>query len=213
MEERGSKIWAVPYLPIDPADLGRKYEPIVRINSQSGKGGVAFVLEQYYGFRLPKAMHKELADCIQEISERQGEVSPSQIMDQFREMYINAKYPLHFKRMRLEDAPDSSRGFDTKVTLTYTFKDELRTVEGYGNGPIDAIKQGLNTHDVYNTRLTMYEEHALTTGSDSQAATYIELMNIDTGEKAFGVGISSNINRSSARAIFSALNRLYYRKH
>jgi 2-isopropylmalate synthase len=113
----------------------------------------------------------------------------------------------------MEDAPDNGRGFDTKVTLTYTFKDEMRTIEGFGNGPIDAIKQGLNNQDVYNTRLTMYEEHALTTGSDSQAATYIELMNIDTGEKAFGVGISSNINRSSARAIFSALNRLYHRKH
>ncbi len=213
MEARGSKIWEVPYLPIDPADLGRRYEPIVRINSQSGKGGVAFVMEQYYGFRLPKAMHKEFADCIQELSERQGEVSPSQIMDKFREMYINAKYPLHFKKMKMEDMGEDERGFDTKVTLTYTFKDELRTIEGYGNGPIDAIKQGLNTQDDYHTKLTMYEEHALTTGSDSQAATYIELMNTDTGEKAFGVGISSNINRSSARAIFSAMNRLYYRKH
>ena len=211
MENRQSNIWQVQYLPIDPSDVGRKYEPIVRINSQSGKGGVAFVLEQYYGFRLPKVMHKEIADRVQLVSERQGEVSPSQIMDEFREMYINAKYPLHFKKMRMEDITGDGRGYDTKVTLTYTCRDELKTIEGFGNGPIDAIKQGLNTQGGFNTRLTMYEEHALTTGSDSQAATYIELMNADTGEKAFGVGISSNINRSSARAIFSAINRLYFR--
>ncbi len=212
MQERNSQIWEVPYLPIDPADLGRKYEPIVRINSQSGKGGVAFIMDQYYGFRLPKVMHKELADEIQAISERQGEVSPSQIMDKFREMYINAKYPLHFKKMKITDIHETDEGYDTKVSLTYTFKDELKTIEGYGNGPIDAAKHALCQQAGFRTKLTMYEEHALTTGSDSQAATYIELMNSDTGEKAFGVGISSNINRSSVRAIFSAMNRLFFRK-
>lgn len=211
MRERHSDIWEVPYLPIDPADLGRKYEPIVRINSQSGKGGVAFIMDQYYGFKLPKAMHKELADEIQLISERQGEVSPSQIMEKFREMYINAKYPLHFKRMKVEDIPETEEGFDTKVILTFTFKDELKTIEGFGNGPVDAVKHGLCQQAGFRTKLTMYEQHALTTGSDSQAATYIELMNSDTGEKAFGVGISSNITRSSIRAIFSAMNRLFFR--
>ena len=212
MEQRNSEYWEVPYLPIDPADLGREYEPIVRINSQSGKGGVAFVMDHYYGFKLPKVMHKELADEIQAISERQGEVSPSQIMDKFREMYINAKYPLHFKKMRAEDISETTEGYDTKVVLTYTFKDELKTIEGFGNGPIDAVKHALCNQGGFNTKLTMYEEHALTTGSDSQAASYIELMNSETGEKAFGVGISSNITRSSVRAIFSAMNRLFFRK-
>ena len=212
MEQRNSEYWEVPYLPIDPADLGREYEPIVRINSQSGKGGVAFVMDHYYGFKLPKVMHKELADEIQLLSERQGEVSPSQIMDKFREMYINAKYPLHFKKMRAEDISETTEGYDTKVVLTYTFKDELKTIEGFGNGPIDAVKHALCNQGGFNTKLTMYEEHALTTGSDSQAASYIELMNSETGEKAFGVGISSNITRSSVRAIFSAMNRLFFRK-
>ena len=212
MEQRNSEYWEVPYLPIDPADLGREYEPIVRINSQSGKGGVAFVMDHYYGFKLPKVMHKELADEIQLLSERQGEVSPSQIMDKFREMYINAKYPLHFKKMRAEDISETTEGYDTKVVLTYTFKDELKTIEGFGNGPIDAVKHALCNQGGLNTKLTMYEEHALTTGSDSQAASYIELMNSETGEKAFGVGISSNITRSSVRAIFSAMNRLFFRK-
>ena len=212
MEQRNSEYWEVPYLPIDPADLGREYEPIVRINSQSGKGGVAFVMDHYYGFKLPKVMHKELADEIQLLSERQGEVSPSQIMDKFREMYINAKYPLHFKKMRAEDISETTEGYDTKVVLTYTFKDELKTIEGFGNGPIDAVKHALCNQGGFKTKLTMYEEHALTTGSDSQAASYIELMNSETGERAFGVGISSNITRSSVRAIFSAMNRLFFRK-
>lgn len=212
LEQRKSPYWEVPYLPIDPSDLGRKYEPIVRINSQSGKGGVAFVMDHYYGFKLPKVMHKELSDEIQAISERQGEVSPSQIMDKFREMYINAKYPLHFKKMRTEDISETVEGYDTKVVLTYTFKDELKTIEGFGNGPIDAVKHALCNQGGFKTKLTMYEEHALTTGSDSQAASYIELMNSETGERAFGVGISSNITRSSVRAIFSAMNRLFFRK-
>lgn len=212
LEQRKSPYWEVPYLPIDPSDLGRKYEPIVRINSQSGKGGVAFVMDHYYGFKLPKVMHKELADEIQAISERQGEVSPSQIMDKFREMYINAKYPLHFRKMRTEDISETAEGYDTKVVLTYTFKDELKTIEGFGNGPIDAVKHALCNQGGFKTKLTMYEEHALTTGSDSQAASYIELMNSETGERAFGVGISSNITRSSVRAIFSAMNRLFFRK-
>ena len=212
MEQRNSEYWEVPYLPIDPADLGREYEPIVRINSQSGKGGVAFVMDHYYGFKLPKVMHKELADEIQLLSERQGEVSPSQIMDKFREMYINAKYPLHFRKMRTEDISETVEGYDTKVVLTYTFKDELKTIEGFGNGPIDAVKHALCNQGGFKTKLTMYEEHALTAGSDSQAASYIELMNSETGERAFGVGISSNITRSSVRAIFSAMNRLFFRK-
>ena len=180
------------------------------INSQSGKGGVAFVLEQYYGFKLPKEMHKELADKIQAMSEAQGEVSPEQIMDTFRNMYINAKEPLHFRKARIEDISDDQGEYDTKVLLTYTDHGEEKVIEGFGNGPIDAVKHGLCQQSGFRTKLTMYHEHALTLGSDSQAASYIELVNSDTGASAYGVGISSNINRSSFRAIFSALNRLFY---
>ena len=103
MRERKSKIWQVPYLPIDPSDIGRSYEPIVRINSQSGKGGVAFIMETYFGYKLPKGMHKEFADIIQIISEKQGEVAPDQIMDEFKKSYIDMKEPLHFKRCKFED--------------------------------------------------------------------------------------------------------------
>jgi len=210
--DRKETIWQVPYLPVDPSDLGRLYEPVVRINSQSGKGGVAFILEQYYGFKLPKEMHKEFADAIQALSEKQGEVTPEQIMNEFREMYINAKYPLHFRKLKLEDISEINDEFDTKVILKYTDKDEVKIIEGFGNGPIDAVKHGLCQQAGFKTTLTLYSEHALTTGSDSQAASYIELVDSDTGKKAFGVGISSNITRSSIRAIFSALNRLFYSK-
>ena len=210
LRERRSMIWEVPYLPIDPSDVGREYEPLVRINSQSGKGGVAFILDQYYGFKLPKEMHKEIADTIQSMSETQGEVTPEQIMETFRKMYIEAKEPLHFRKARITDISDEGGEFDTRIAVTYTDHGEEKVVVGYGNGPIDALKQALNDKGGFDTRLTMYQEHALTMGSDSQAASYIAIVDNKTGAAAYGVGISSNINRSSFRAIFSALNRLYY---
>ena len=210
LHERRSMIWEVPYLPIDPSDVGREYEPLVRINSQSGKGGVAFILDQYYGFKLPKEMHKEIADTIQKMSEVQGEVSPEQIMDTFRKMYIDAKEPLHFRKARITDISDEGGEFDTRIAVTYTDHGVEKVVVGYGNGPIDAFKQALNDKGGFDTRLTMYQEHALTMGSDSQAASYIAIVDNKTNKAAYGVGISSNINRSSFRAIFSALNRLYY---
>lgn len=210
LKERESQIWEVPYLPIDPSDVGREYEPLVRINSQSGKGGVAFILDQYYGFKLPKEMHQEIADTIQKMSEAQGEVSPEQIMETFRRMYIEAKEPLHFRKARITDISDEGGEFDTRIAVTYTDHGEEKVIVGYGNGPIDALKQAINTKAGFDTKLTMYQEHALTIGSDSQAASYIALVDNKTHALAYGVGISSNINRSSFRAIFSALNRLYF---
>ena len=103
MKERKSKVWQVPYLPIDPADIGREYEPIVRINSQSGKGGVAFVMDTFYGFKLPKGMHKEFADIIQKIAEAQGEVDPEQIFAEFQKNYIERKEPVHFRKCQITD--------------------------------------------------------------------------------------------------------------
>ncbi|MFR8317049.1 MAG: 2-isopropylmalate synthase [Catenibacillus sp.] len=210
MHDRQSQIWEVPYLPIDPSDLGRNYEPIVRINSQSGKGGVAFIMDQYFGYKLPKEMHKDFADAIQKISEKQGEVTPEQIMHAFTDMYIEAKEPLHFMRIKIEDISEQHDVYDTKVLLTFTDHGDQKTIEGFGNGPIDAVKHSLCEQCGYNIRLILYSEHALTKGSDSKAASYIELMDENTGHTAFGVGVSSNITRSSIRAIFSAMNRLFF---
>lgn len=210
MKSRGSEIWQVPYLPIDPADIGREYEPIVRINSQSGKGGVAFVMDTYFGFKLPKAMHKEFANVIQAISEKQGEVSPDQIMETFRQQYLDQKEPLHFRKLRVDDLSDEIESeFDTKVTVTYTDKGVEKCFEAVGNGPIDAVQRGLQQETGVRIKVLDYEEHALQSGSNSQAAAYIHLLNSDDGSVTYGVGVSSNITRASVRAIFSAMNRLH----
>ena len=208
MKDKKSTIWEVPYLPIDPADLGREYEPIVRINSQSGKGGVAFVMETYFGYKLPKGMHKEFADVIQKIAEEQGEVPPMVIMEQFRQQYLEKKEPLHFKKCKIEDLSDMDGDFDTLATVEFTNHGTLVTGKGAGNGPIDSVKNALRKELGINTKILDYCEHALGEGSDAKAAAYIHILDLTTGKAAFGVGISSNITRASIRAIFSALNRL-----
>ena len=209
MKERNSEIWQVPYLPIDPSDIGREYEPIVRINSQSGKGGVAFIMDTYFGFKLPKDMHREFADVIQAISEQQGEVSPAQIMDAFRSEYLNMKDPLHFRKLQVYDLGEEAREkFDTRAVLTYTDHGEERVIEGIGNGPLDAVRRALMENTDMQIKILDYNEHALQAGSDSQSASYIYLLDSQTGHTTHGVGVSSNITRASVRAIFSAINRL-----
>ena len=209
MKERNSQFWQVPYLPIDPADIGREYEPIVRINSQSGKGGVAFVMDTYFGFKLPKGMHKEFANVIQKISEKQGEVSPDEIMEQFRNEYLNQKEPVHFRKLTVIDLSNESKSeFDTKVVVTYTDHGTEKSFEAVGNGPIDAVQRGLQEAIGVKVKVLDYEEHALQSGSNSQAAAYIHLLDADDGRVTYGVGVSSNITRASVRAIFSAINRL-----
>ena len=209
MKDRGQEHWAVHYLPIDPADIGRENEPIVRINSQSGKGGVAFIMDSYFGFKLPKGMHKEFANVIQKISEKQGEVSPDQIMDEFRVNYLEKKEPIHFKKLRVDDlSGETNSQFDTKVAVVYTNHGVEKSFEAIGNGPIDAVKRGLEHELDIRIKILDYEEHALQSGSNSQAAAYIHLLNADDGSVTYGVGVSSNITRASVRAIFSAVNRL-----
>ncbi|WP_289284784.1 2-isopropylmalate synthase [Parablautia intestinalis] len=209
MKERGSEHWQVPYLPIDPSDIGREYEPIVRINSQSGKGGVAFIMDTYFGFKLPKGMHREFADVIQAISEAKGEVSPDEIMQAFREEYLQKKEPIHFRRLRVDDLSGETRSeFDTRVLVKYTNRGAEKAFEAVGNGPIDAVQRGLQVELGARIKILDYEEHALQSGSNSQAAAYIHLLDSDSGKVTYGVGVSSNITRASVRAIFSAVNRL-----
>ena len=206
--ERKSEIWQVPYLPIDPSDIGREYEPVVRINSQSGKGGVAFVMDSFFGFKLPRGMHKEFADVIQKIAEKQGEVAPEQIMEVFREEYLDRKEPYHFRKCKITDF-ESGDQFTTVSVVTYSDHGETKQFEGVGNGPIDAVKRGLEEELGISIKVLDYSEHALTSGSGAQAASYIHLMDQKTGKVTYGVGISSNITRASLRGIFSAVNRLF----
>lgn len=209
MKERKSEFWQVPYLPIDPSDIGREYEPIVRINSQSGKGGVAFIMDTYFGFKLPKGMHKEFANVIQSISEKQGEVSPDEIMTAFRQEYLDKKEPVHFRKLKVDDLSGEIQSeFDTKVLVSYTNAGMEKSFEAVGNGPIDAVQRGLMHELNISIKVLDYEEHALQSGSNSQAAAYIHLLDSDSGRVTYGVGVSSNITRASVRAIFSAINRM-----
>lgn len=209
LKERGSEKWQVPYLPIDPADIGREYEPIVRINSQSGKGGVAFIMDTYFGFKLPKSMHREFATVIQKMSEGQGEVAPKQIMEAFREEYLNQKEPIHFRKLRVDDLGDQEdKAFDTSVVVTYTNAGVEKEFTAVGNGPLDAVLRGLKQELHCDVKILDYQEHALQSGEGSQAAAYIHLLDADTGRVTYGVGVSSNITRASVRGVFSAINRL-----
>ena len=210
LQKRTDGIWEVPYLPIDPSDIGREYEPVVRINSQSGKGGVAFVMDTFYGFKLPKGMHKEFADVIQKISEQQGEVAPEQIMEEFKKNYLERKEPMHFRKCRITDTETGDGEFATLAKVTYSDHGIEKTFEGVGNGPIDAVQRGMEDALGIQIKVLDYSEHALASGSGAEAASYIHLVDQVTGRATYGVGISSNITRASLRGIFSAVNRLFY---
>lgn len=208
MQERNQDWWEVPYLPIDPADVGREYEPIVRINSQSGKGGVAFVMDTYFGFQLPKGMHKEFADVIQKISEKQGEVAPDQIMSEFKKNYLDQKEPLHFRNCKMEEGSMENKAEGTKSEILFTDHGQEKSFTAFGNGPLDAVRNGLEQNLGIKINILDYTEHALGQGANAQAAAYVHVMDLETKKVTYGVGISSNIARASVRAIFSAVNRL-----
>ena len=213
MKERNSPIWEVPYLPIDPADIGREYEPVVRINSQSGKGGVAFILDFQYGYKLPKGMQREFADYIQSISEKEGEVSPERILEVFLAEYVEAKSPLLFKNLRSMDMENEKEHYVSFVQLSFENRGILKEISASGSGPIDAVANALQKELKKEFEVIDYSEHALSSASSAKAVSYIHLQDKASGKMTYGVGISSNITRSSVRALFSAINRLYYEKN
>lgn len=215
-EHNGQPVtWAVPYLPIDPHDIGRTYESIIRINSQSGKGGVAYVMEHDFGCRLPKTMHPEFARVVQVIAEKQGgEVMPHEINTAFENEYLTRRSPLELVGISaIEEKPDSGEvnlrlkiqsdkaGFLTSGNAEYT---------GKGNGPLDAARDAIRTATASKTpfQIKNYSEHSLGEGSDARAIAYIQ---IERDDKAtfYGVGVSPNISRASIEALFSAVNRAF----
>ena len=206
MMDRNATIWEVPYLPIDPADIGRKYEPVVRINSQSGKGGIAFVMSTMFGYKLPKAMQREFADVIQKISEEEGgEVAPERIMECFQAEYLDRKTPYELLRVKFEEDQEE----EVRIQLAFKYKGEEIVADGHGEGPIDALKSALRQgRKELDFTIMDFDEHALSEGSKAKAAAYIQMRDNKTGKITFGVGVSSNITKASFRGIFSALNRL-----
>lgn len=204
-KERENSIWEVPYLPVDPSDLGREYEALVRINSQSGKGGVAFVLENHFGYKMPKAMHKEFADTIQKVTEKAGEIAPSVIMNKFKDEYLEIDAPFKLLKFKVQDDNEGS----TTIMVNFLYNDEEKSFVATGNGPIDSLKKALIESSLVQTNIIDYAEHSLGKGSEAKAAAYVQMKRWDNGEETFGVGVDSNITLASIKAVFSAINRLY----
>ncbi len=194
--------WDVPYLPIDPKDVGRTYEAIIRVNSQSGKGGVAYLMKTEHSLELPRRLQIEFSKAIQEIADSEGgEVTPEQIWRAFAEEYLTAVRPLELVSLRnLEGEPGHDR-----VEATVRLEGEERTVVGAGHGPIDAFVAAVGSELGVDVRVLDYSEHALRSGADAAAAAYIEAAVGD--HVLWGVGIDESIVTASLRAVVSAVNR------
>lgn len=207
MQESGTEYWEIPYLPIDPKDVGREYEPVIRINSQSGKGGAAFVMETTYGYVLPKAMHPQFGKVVQEEADRLGtELLPSQIFALFEKEYLDVKKPWKLVRHAFSEADIHDENTEVDFVGAIARNDQVIELKGHGNGPIDAFFQSIQGLEIGSYHFVNYSEHAISRGSGSKAVAYIQLMT-PGGNSVFGVGISSNINRASLRAILCAINR------
>ena len=208
MQDSDSPYWEVPYLPIDPADVGRKYEPIIRINSQSGKGGAAFVMQQSFGYELPKAMHPEFGALVKHACDEAGrELQPQEIFDIFRREYLEIKYPYNLKQYKLYEENEA----ESDETVVH-FEGNLRFrhvdhfISGRGNGPIDAFFKALRSVGITDYEFVSYSEHAVGAGADSKALSYIQLRD-GKGKTVFGVGMDGNISLASIKGIICAINR------
>ena len=196
------EIWEVPYLPVDPKHLGRTYEAIIRVNSQSGKGGVAYLLSTEHGLELPRAMQVEFSKTVQKVTEETGtEISPAQIWEVFSTTYLPENATLQL--LASEVVADQN---NTRITAQLLVGGEHVTVTGEGNGPIDAFMAGLRQELDVTFKIKDYTEHALTAGSGASAVAYVEAEGAD-GVTWWGVGMSSSILDASLAAVISAANR------
>jgi 2-isopropylmalate synthase len=196
-------LWEVPYLPIDPKDIGRSYEAIIRINAQSGKGGVAYVMENEFGLQLPKAMHVEFGKVIKALADARGnELSSAQLHEAFEQEYLQQEGPLALESFHSEN----TTGQTVTCTARMRIDGVLREVHGQGNGPIDAFVRALNQEDIASFTVRSYAEHSLTQGAEAQAAAYVQIQT-EPGKSYFGAAIETNIELASVKAVVSALNR------
>ena len=207
MEAKHKSRWAVPYLPIDPADIGRKYDSIIRINSQSGKGGAAYILETQFGYTLPRAMRPDFGKIVQAETERCGsELSYERLYELFRDTYIDIEKPYRLAKYKFDDHTDSDGHSVVDFSGTLDYNDTHYEISGSGNGPIDAFFNAVRNMDISDFHFVSYSEHAVSSGSDSKAAAYIQLMS-PSGKPVFGVGLSHNIYKASIKGIICAINR------
>lgn len=204
-EEKQCDTWTVPYLPIDPNDVGREYETdVIRINSQSGKGGIGYLLEHNFGYILPAKMREEVGYTVKSVSDHaHKELSPEEVLAVFTENYININdnvklIDYHFDRSKPE----------IRVDLTVKIDGEVKELQAFGNGRLDAVANAMKKQLGIQFSDLTYEEHALTAGSSAQAITYLSIV-LENGKKVWGAGIHDDIIASSVNALFSAINRSF----
>ena len=203
-QAKDDPFWEVPYLPIDPADVGRTYESIIRINSQSGKGGVAYILEKNYGYQLPKAMHPEIGRAVQALSDEKGrELTPDEILSVFKKEYFEIK-----EHISLIDFTLTTEDGKSQCKLVYNYNGKEISANGEGNGPIDACKNALMKDYKNEFSIKSYSEHSCGDKSSAKAVAYIEISSKDI-LSCFGVGADNDITVASIKALFCALNRAF----
>jgi 2-isopropylmalate synthase len=200
--QREDALWEVPYLPIDPADVGRTYESVIRVNSQSGKGGIAYLLERDYGVVLPRRLQIEFSQAVQRVTDATGkEMTAAEIWSVFQEEYLRAAAPFGYVSHHLSEDP--ARPNVQSIRAKLKVKDEEQEVHGSGNGPLDAFLHALGV----NVNIQSYEERALGQGSDAQAIAFVEVGGSSMVGSCFGVGMHANIVTASLLAVLSAVNR------
>jgi len=200
--QKPGRPWDVLYIPIDPADIGRSYKAIIRINSQSGKGGVAYVLENEFGYQLPKLMHREIGRIINDLADAKGtELQSAEIHDVFVREYLTPRDPLH-----LEHCQTTERDGLVSSRCKITYRGQPMDIQGEGNGPIDAFSRALKTAGLPAFELLSYSEHSLGRGADTSAISYIQIKDA-RGHTFFGAGTNTSIELASLKALVSAINR------
>jgi 2-isopropylmalate synthase len=199
--------WQVPYLSIDPRDLGRSYEAIIRINSQSGKGGVAYILSREFGLDLPKKMHIEIGEFVNKKADTESkELDAQDVFQIFQNEFLNRIEPLSLVSYSTSGDPQNDESLIISSRIIYQGKEI--DIKGSGNGPINAFVQALDQNGLKNFKLTDYRQHSIGEGSATRSATYIQLKN-DSGLAKYGCGIDSSIEKSGILALVSAINRLF----
>ncbi len=208
MDSTPGSLWQVPYLAIDPEDIGSTYEAIIRINSQSGKGGVAFIMEQEFGLDLPKKMHPDFGAVVNKIADDESrELNALEIREVFNREYIERERPLSLKSYNICSDPDDHHHVNCQAEIIWCNK--IITIEGNGNGPIAAFVSALDCAGLKNFRLIDFRQHAIAKGSAADAAAYIEIERIKDKILYWGAGIDANIELASLKALVSAYNRAY----
>ena len=207
LEGAGVVPWGVPYLTIDPEDTGRSYEAIIRINSQSGKGGVAYILDREYGFDLPKTMHPQVGKQIYDLADQLGrELTLDEVRSAFFKYFANVSEPLHLLDYELDHHKTGERGM-VRCRGQVLIKGERKDIEGLGNGPINAFVHSLEENGMKDFVLTDYRSHALRDGSGSDAAAYVQLKH-DDGRIVWGAGVDPSIEMAGLKALVSTWNLL-----